>query len=120
MIGNQATGQLLAEEPQSQPVRRKESNAGLPLAREIARLNLPSTSLQRAGDPKGLMKLHTKTKQTYHHIIPENKLHTLWDTMAKHKHFRQLKPGLKSVVARGYSQLDTAIMHNAISVLRSG
>jgi hypothetical protein len=68
--------------------------------------------LQRAGDPEGLMKEHHASGFTYHHIIPENKLHTLWDLLSKNNHLARLQTGLKSVTKRGLEQFNEAGLSN--------
>jgi hypothetical protein len=77
----------------------------------IAQLAVGSV-VQRAGDPEGLMPEHHATNFTYHHIIPENKLHKLWETLEEHQHTSLLKAGLKSVASRGIDQLKSAALGN--------
>jgi Domain of unknown function (DUF4157) len=68
--------------------------------------------LQRAGDPEGLMKEHHASGFTYHHIIPENKLHTLWNLLSENNHLALLQTGLKSVTKRGLEQFNEAGLSN--------
>ncbi len=74
--------------------------------------------VQRAGDPEGLMPEHHASGFTYHHIIPENKLHKLWETLEDKNHTKELKGGLGHVVERGLGQLKSAATGNIKRDLR--
>ncbi len=74
--------------------------------------------VQRAGDPEGLMPEHHASGFTYHHIIPENKLHKLWDTLETNDHTKELQGGLGHVVERGLGQLKSAATGNIKRDLR--
>lgn len=71
----------------------------------MAYLRRGSASVQRAGDPEGMMKYHHAGGFTYHHIIPENKLHDFWGNLEENDHFVHVKAGLGAVVERGMAQL---------------
>lgn len=71
----------------------------------MAYLRRGSAAVQRAGDPEGMMKYHHAGGFTYHHIIPENKLHDFWGNLESNKHFVHVKAGLGAVVTRGMAQL---------------
>ncbi len=87
------------------------SPRGLAQRHAISRI-FGASVVQRAGDPEGLMPEHHASGFTYHHIIPENKLHSLWETLESKDHTRLLKGGLGSVVDRGLDQLKSAALGN--------
>ena len=109
---------LSARRKQAPPRELENSPSTTEAPGEHVRVNFAAT-VQRAGDPEGLMKTHSvpNLKLTNHHIIPENKLHKLWKALVKKKHVRYLTSGLKSVVEKGYKQLDITIPFNARLVL---
>lgn len=94
-IGNRALGALLGS---------RRPAAGQPSG--------GAGALQRAGDPEGLMKEHHASGFTYHHIIPENKLETFWETLSEHGHLSLIQAGLKSVTKRGLEQFNEAALSN--------
>lgn len=87
------------------------SPRGVTQRRAMTRL-FGAAVVQRAGDPEGLMPEHHASGFTYHHIIPENKLHKLWETLEGQHHTAQLKGGLGQVVERGLGQLQSAATGN--------
>lgn len=94
-IGNRAVGAAL---------RARRPSAGQPTG--------GGGTLQRAGDPEGLMKEHHKSGFTYHHIIPENKLEKFWKAVSEKGHLAEIQPGLKSVTERGLAQFNEAALSN--------
>src|SRR5262245_3779400 len=73
--------------PQAGSLRELQRSIGNHAVAALARARRPAAgqpggravTIQRAGDPEGLMKEHHASKFTYHHIIPENKLEAFWD-----------------------------------------
>jgi hypothetical protein len=95
--------------PQAQLLLQRQQSLG---NRGVTELLRGRRSLQRAGDPQGLMKEHHASNFTYHHIIPENKLKDFWKKLQAKGHLKLVQAGLRSVTTRGLAQYDEAALSN--------